>query len=74
MKNQLVYSNEPWFNLPIDTEQEEGLLGIDVDTTIIPSRERGFPLLVKCRKISPWKSQFGVCEAIGVYDIQIVLE
>ena len=44
-----------WFTLPIDTEQVEELLGIDVDTDYYSITGKELPLLMKCRKIPPLK-------------------
>lgn len=44
-----------WFTLPIDTEQVEELLGIDVDTDYYYITGKGPPLLMKCRNIPPLK-------------------
>lgn len=45
-----------WFTLPIDTEQVEELLGIDVDTDYYYITGKELPLLMKCRKIPPLKN------------------
>lgn len=44
-----------WFTLPIDTEQVEELLGIDIDTDYYYITGKELPLLMKCRKIPQLK-------------------
>ena len=58
-----------WFTLPIDTEQVEELLGIDIDTDYYTSRARSFLLLMKCRKIPPWKSSMTCTLLMKIYPL-----